>query len=93
MRSLVGTASIGATGSATCLPSSAAEIPLPEQDTLYVRADIHDWRATDEQAVCASWIGKHAEAFALCGGCWRVPTSPTMTGNGLRSIATCVRRR
>ena len=43
----------------------AAEIPLPEQDTLFVRADVHAWRATDEQAVCASWIGQHAEAFTL----------------------------
>ena len=33
---------------------------------MHVRADIYDWRATDEQAVCASWIGKHAEAFTLC---------------------------
>ncbi len=54
------------TSSATCSPSRAAEIPLPEQDTLFVRADIHAWRATDEQAVCASWIGKHAESFTLC---------------------------
>ena len=44
----------------------AAEIPLPEKDILFVRADIYAWRATDEQAVCASWIGKHAEAFTLC---------------------------
>ncbi len=29
-------------------------------------AEIYAWRATDEQAVCASWIGKHAEAFTLC---------------------------
>jgi glycosyltransferase involved in cell wall biosynthesis len=43
----------------------AAEIPLPEQDTLFVREDVYTWRATDEQAVCASWIGKHAEAFTL----------------------------
>ena len=46
----------------------AAEIPLPEED-LYVLgyfAEIYAWRATDEQAVCASWIGKHAEAFTLC---------------------------
>ncbi len=43
----------------------AAEIPLPENDTLFVRADIHAWCAADEQAVCASWIGKHAEAFTL----------------------------
>ena len=46
---------------------SAAEIPFPEEDHLFVRADIHAWRAIDEQAVCASWIDKHAEAFTL----WR----------------------
>ena len=45
----------------------AAEIPLPEKDLILVRADIYGWRALDEQAVCASWIGKHAEAFTL----WR----------------------
>ena len=44
----------------------AADIALPEQDTLVVRADVHAWRAADEQAICASWIGKHAEAFTLC---------------------------
>ena len=44
----------------------AAEIPLPEEDLLFVRADIYNWRALDEQAVCASGIGKHEEAFALC---------------------------
>jgi hypothetical protein len=43
----------------------AAHIPLPDED-LFVRADIYAWRATDEQAICASWIGKHAEAFTLC---------------------------
>jgi glycosyltransferase involved in cell wall biosynthesis len=44
----------------------AAEIPLPEEDILFVAADVYHWRALDEQAVCASWIGKHEEAFALC---------------------------
>ena len=44
----------------------AAEIPLPEEDILFVGADVYAWRAIDEQAVCASWIGKHAEAFTLC---------------------------
>ncbi len=43
----------------------AAEIPLPEQDKVFVRADIYAWRAIDEQAVCASWIDKPAEAFTL----------------------------
>jgi hypothetical protein len=45
----------------------AAEIPFPEKDLFVPRyADIYAWRATDEQAVCASWIGRHAEAFTLC---------------------------
>jgi hypothetical protein len=33
---------------------------------LFVGGDIYTWLATDEQAVCASWVGKHAEAFTLC---------------------------
>ena len=45
----------------------AAEIPFPDTDQLFVRRDIHSWRALDEQAVCGSWIGKTAEAFML----WR----------------------
>ncbi len=46
----------------------AAEIPIPEDDLLLPAeiAQVYAWRAADEQAVCASWIGKHAEAFTLC---------------------------
>ncbi|MEY8017654.1 hypothetical protein [Mycobacterium servetii] len=46
----------------------AAEIPLPEEDLLLPTeiAQVYAWRATDELAVCASWIGRHAEAFTLC---------------------------
>ncbi len=45
----------------------AAEIPFPEEDLFVPRyADVYAWRAVDEQAVCASWIGQHAEAFTLC---------------------------
>ncbi len=44
----------------------AAQIPFPEEDLLFVGADIYAWRALDEQAVCASQLGKHAEAFMLC---------------------------
>ena len=32
----------------------AAQIPLPEDDLLFVGADVYAWRAIDEQAVCAS---------------------------------------
>jgi Sulfotransferase domain/Glycosyl transferase family 2 len=64
----------------------AAEIPLPEAELMYVRRDVYAWRAIDEQAVCASWIDKQAEAFTL----WRrllarpdVPDEerPRITGN------------
>ncbi|WP_461480014.1 hypothetical protein [Mycobacterium sp. HUMS_1102779] len=46
----------------------AAEIPFPEEDLLLPAeiTQVYAWRATDEQAVCASWIGQHAEAFTLC---------------------------
>ncbi len=45
----------------------AVEIPFPEENTLFVDADLYAWRATDEQALCASWIDKYPEAFTL----WR----------------------
>ena len=44
----------------------AAQIPLPEKDALFVGAEVYAWRALDEQAVCASWIGKQEEAFTIC---------------------------
>ncbi len=43
----------------------AGEIPLPEDDTLFVGEDIYTWQANDEQAVCAHWIGKHQEELTL----------------------------
>lgn len=42
----------------------AASLPLPD-DVLFVNAGVHDWRALDEQGVCASWIGRPAEAFRI----------------------------
>lgn len=55
----------------------AAEIPFPEDDLFVPRfADVYAWRATDEQAVCASWIGRHAEAFTLCRGLLARPDLP-----------------
>lgn len=44
----------------------AARIPLPEGDVLFVGAEVYTWRALDEQAVCASWIGKQNETFEIC---------------------------
>jgi len=46
----------------------AADIPFPEADLFVLGyfAEIYAWRATDEQATCAFWIGRRAEAFELC---------------------------
>jgi hypothetical protein len=44
----------------------AAQIPIPADDMVVHDPAIYAWRATDEQAVCASGIGKHPEAFNLC---------------------------
>lgn len=43
----------------------AARIPMPE-DILFVRADVYEYSALDIQAVCASWLGLHDEAFSIC---------------------------
>lgn len=44
----------------------ASAIPLPSNDILFVNESVYTWRALDEQSVCASWIGRHDESFALC---------------------------
>ena len=44
----------------------AAQIPLPADDLVVHDPAIYAWRTIDEQAVCASGIGKHPEAFNLC---------------------------
>lgn len=44
----------------------AASIPLPVDDILFVYSAVHLWVARDELAVCASNLGRHSEAFALC---------------------------
>ena len=44
----------------------AAQISLPVDDLVVHDPTIYAWRAIDEQAVCASAIGEHLEAFNLC---------------------------
>ena len=45
----------------------AAQIRYPDEDILFIHGDVYAWRSLDEQAVCASWIGKHYEAFTIFG--------------------------
>ena len=63
----------------------AAKIPLPEDDRISVSTDVYAWRATDEQAVCASWIGRYAEAFTLYRG---LLARPDLPGPDRQRIAT-----
>lgn len=55
---------------------AAADIPLPGDDILFVHGDVYTWRARDEQAICAYWIGRHAESFALCRRLLATPAVP-----------------
>ena len=43
----------------------AAAIPIPENDVIVPDPDLYAWRAVFQQAVCATGIGKQAEAFTL----------------------------
>lgn len=43
----------------------AAEMPYPDGDNLFVDAGVYAWAARDEQAVCASYVGRLAEALDL----------------------------
>lgn len=45
--------------------SRGAQIPVPDSDVLFVQSEIHNWRLLDEQAVCASWVGRKAEALRI----------------------------
>jgi glycosyltransferase involved in cell wall biosynthesis len=44
----------------------AAQIPMPEHEALFVADEVYTWRSIDDQAICASFLGKHLEAFTLC---------------------------
>jgi glycosyltransferase involved in cell wall biosynthesis len=63
----------------------AAAIPLPKEDVLFINAGVYSWCAIDEQAVCASWIGEHAEAFALCRRLVALPDVPDERRRGIAS--------
>jgi tetratricopeptide (TPR) repeat protein len=61
----------------------AAQIPLPEGDTVFVR-DVPTWCATEEQATCAWFIGNQAEAFTLYR---RLLARPDLPDEGRQRIA------
>lgn len=54
----------------------AAQIPLPS-DKLHVARNVYNWAALDEQGICASWIGKKPESFAIFRQILSRPDVPT----------------
>ncbi|MGW2764173.1 tetratricopeptide repeat-containing glycosyltransferase [Streptomyces sp. NPDC001275] len=44
----------------------AARLPYPSDDHLFVAADWYEWRALDELAVSAYWVGEYQEAEECC---------------------------
>jgi hypothetical protein len=63
----------------------AAQIPLPADDMVIHDPAVYAWRATDEQAVCASGMGEHLEAFTLCR---RLLSRPDIRDDDRNRIAT-----
>lgn len=44
--------------------TQAFRIPLPKDDILFVDQSVYDWRAVDEYAIAAHWMGDYREALA-----------------------------
>jgi hypothetical protein len=68
----------------------AAAIRWPVDDALFVQADVYTWRALDEQAVCASWIGNWAETLDICDrllACDGIPEKDRARIAGNRDLA------
>ncbi|MEO6327228.1 MAG: glycosyltransferase family 25 protein, partial [Thermoanaerobaculia bacterium] len=44
----------------------ASQLSFPEGDGLFVAADVYEWRALDELAIAAFFVGSHRESFDVC---------------------------
>lgn len=53
----------------------AAEVP-PPADLLFVDQSVYRWRARDEQAIAAWYVGRHDECAALCEALLADPAVP-----------------
>jgi tetratricopeptide (TPR) repeat protein len=64
----------------------AAAIPLPENDMIVPDPDLYSWRAAFQQAVCATGIGKQAEAFTLSRRLLARPDIPDDDRQGIAGL-------
>ena len=56
--------------------SRAKEIPFPEDDSLFVAADVYQWKIDDELAICTYYLGRFHESFDRCNRLLEVPSLP-----------------
>ncbi len=42
--------------------NAGKDLPIPATDRLFIHTDVYRWRLLDEFAICAYWIGRHAES-------------------------------
>ena len=83
----------GRHASAHLLASRAAELPMPE-DLLFVDRGAHLWRARDEQAVNAWYLGAMAEAQSLWEALLASAVLPAAERERIRgNLAWCAGRR
>jgi len=53
---------------AYCFAKTAASLPFPANDVLFVFRDVYEYRSLDEQGISAYYIGRFAEAAAIFEG-------------------------
>ena len=53
---------------AYCFAKTAASLPFPANDVLFVFQDVYDYRSLDEQGISAYYVGRFAEAAAIFEG-------------------------
>jgi glycosyltransferase involved in cell wall biosynthesis len=46
--------------------SWGAEIPYPENDVLFISADVYKWKIKDEASICAYYVGEYAKSLDMC---------------------------
>ena len=65
----------GRHASAYLFASRATTLPVPD-DVLFVDMAVYQWRARDEHAIAAWYVGQHAESAALCRALLADPQLP-----------------
>jgi GR25 family glycosyltransferase involved in LPS biosynthesis/GT2 family glycosyltransferase/tetratricopeptide (TPR) repeat protein len=55
---------------------AAAEIAWPDEDVLFVAADVYRWQSADERSICAHYTGRYRESIEVCSQLLNSPDLP-----------------